>query len=82
MGYINKPEDIKPYVSPILKDEVEYSEDYGFADKRSVDYQKEYTFTKRHFLGNVAIDYEYFCPELNTWFFKYELERRPPHDHL
>lgn len=34
-----------------------------------------YTFVQEHYLGNCGFDYEYFCAELDDWFFDYEVTK-------
>ena len=39
---------------------------HGYLDNIESDFSKIYTITKRHFMGNVGIEYEYYLPELKT----------------
>ncbi|MDO8641460.1 MAG: hypothetical protein Q7R33_07975 [Nitrosarchaeum sp.] len=49
---------------------------YGEVDLTKIDPQKVYKFSKKHFLGNVAIDYEFYCDELDLWLYDYMIEEK------
>lgn len=76
--YPNEKTDIKNKIS---LDNIQEHIEYGFYPDNFniniINRDTVYTFTKKHFLGNVGFDYEYFCEELNMWFFDSDLERRP-----
>jgi hypothetical protein len=63
----------------INTEEVTENIEYGFhledKDVTKINADTVYTFIKEHFLGNVGFDYEYFCAELEEWFFDSEVTK-------
>lgn len=80
-GYLYPMEMIDPIVSKLNRQSILEDIDQGTYDQNfnieTVDPTKDYTFTKRHLLGNAAIEYEYYCEELDDWFYDCHLESRP-----
>jgi len=80
-GFLYPMVEINSFVSKLDQQSILEDIDQGTYDQDfdigTIDPTKDYTFTKSHFLGNVAIDYEYYCEELDNWFYEGHLKSRP-----
>jgi hypothetical protein len=75
----NPIEDIKPFA--VLIDESSVNDAirrklFEEQDKLKINFQNPYIVTKRHFVGNAAIDYDYYIPKIDLWIYDFCLEPR------